>query len=778
MNINAFYWKWKRALRRNRDVINRCISISLTVLLLAFFAYIGFTIYKSDKVRMEIANRPPDENKIVIDKNWDYGEPGYHKVAENDRIILEADYTTAYIRLTDKESGKQWYSNPTIEKDSYAPTMPPLRAQLHLTALEPSSYGVVNMNSSADSVKKGGLSYELIEGGIKFIFKFPKANLIIPVQYTLCEDGFQAEIVSKEIVSVGDKAYLLSTIDLLPYFGAGGLNDDGYLFVPDGSGAIIEYNNQKQKYQRYVGMVYGTNPTIAKTKETAFSERVSLPVFGSKCNDSAFLGVILSGDANSQIIASTSRKTSSYNTVFASGMFLDYSRSLLKGNYVAKDTVLFEKAEDLLQGQNYAVRYYFLNGEDANYTGMANRYKQHLEETNQLKATKLAEEKYLVLDLVGAVSIEKYVFGIKMPVITPLTTYNDVCTIVQELKASGVEKLIINYVGALDSGLNNVMFTGVEPETKLGTKKEFQHMIEYLASEGVELFIETNPVDLHSNGNGYRATVVGAKSFYDAYAFQYKYALDHLGTIDGSRWHMLMPQLVPKFVDNYLGTMSKWNVENISIDRLGSILYTHYPNNGEEQITRIETMKLWQEAMKNASEHSGYVMIHGGNAYAAGYADVITDVSDCDSYYDMEDYSIPFYQMVFQGDRVLTPYGINTTVDYDLAVLKLLETGMSLKFNLIYGDIAALVGTEYNTMVSYSYEFWKDIIIEKYNLMQDVMSEFKGQEITWHESLAEDVSLTVYETGKVVVNYSDEPYAYRGIMVQPRTYLVLPGGTK
>jgi len=778
MKINDFYWKWKRALRRNRDVINRCISISLTVLLIAFFAYIGITIYKADAERKELANRPPNEDKIVIESGWDYGDPGFNKVAENDRLILEADFTTAEIRVTDKVSGKLWYSNPPDRKtDSYVPIKAKINSQFHIQVLEPEKYGAMEMNNYADSIRKGGLSYDLVEDGIKFTFKFPKANLIIPLQYTLGEDSLQVEIVTKEIVSVGDSAFLLHTVDLLPYFGAGGLNDDGYIFIPDGSGAIIEYNNLKEKYQKYNGLVYGTNPTVVKTKETAISERVSLPVFGSKCNDSAFLAVILSGDASSQITASTSRQSSSYNTVFATAAFMEYNRNFRMGHHHAQDAIVYESSDNM-QGKNYAVRYYFMNGEDANYTGMAERYRQHLAEADQLKSTKMAEEKYLVLDLVGAVSIEKYVFGIKKPVITPLTTYNDVCTIVKELKDSGVDNIIVNYIGALESGLNNVMFTGVEPETKLGTKKEFQHMIDYLASEGVQLFIETNPVDLYKNGNGYRTTVVGAKTFFDAYAFQYKYALDHLGIIPESRWHMLMPQLVPEFVENYLGTMSKWNIENISLDRLGSLLYSHYPNDGSEHVSRGKALGLWQEAMKKASDHAEYVMIHGGNAYAAGYADVITDVSDCDSYYDMVDYHIPFYQMVFQEDKILASYGVNTTVDYDLAALKLLETGMNLKFNLIYGDVSQLVGTEYNTIVSYSYEFWKDIIVEKYKMMQEVMDEFKGQKITWHESLAQDVSLTVYETGKVVVNYSDEPYAYRGIKVQPRSYLVLPGGAK
>jgi len=40
-------------------------------------------------------------------------------------------------------------------------------------------------------------------------------------------------------------SYPIVRLDVLPFFGAGGLDDEGYLLVPDGSGAIINFNNGK-----------------------------------------------------------------------------------------------------------------------------------------------------------------------------------------------------------------------------------------------------------------------------------------------------------------------------------------------------------------------------------------------------------------------------------------------------------------------------------------------------------------------------------------------------
>jgi hypothetical protein len=81
-------------------------------------------------------------------------------------------------------------------------------------------------------------------------------------------------------------------------------------------------------------------------------------------------------------------------------------------------------------------------------------------------------------------------------------------------------------------------------------------------------------------------------------------------------------------------------------------------------------------------------------------------------------------------------------------------------------------------MVSYSYEYWKAVVVEKYAELQKVAAQFAGKEIVKHEQLEEDVALTVYENGALVINYSDEAYTYNGQEVAPRSYLVLAGGAK
>ena len=788
MDIKNKLFKFKRAVHRNREEIARAISVTLTVALLAVVGYAAFTIYQSDRAyEASLSVTEPTGDKIPTKAAPKEDLEAFTKVADNGALELYANFTNGEVYVKEKATGKEWRTNPVDRaKDTVVVKKPTINSQFFVNFYDlEKRTEILDWNNYQNSIKKGGMTHELIENGVKFTFAFPIANVYIPVQYTLCEGGFQAEIVTSEIKGTGSNAYAVTSIDFLPYFGAAGESENGELFVPDGSGTLIKYNNGKQKSAYYKTQVYGRN--ITQTMDTAdtVKEQITMPVFGSvskgaegAADDSAFLAVILSGEASSSISARVSKQISSYNMIYTTAQLRE--SSLIKSGtnvHVGVETRVLAMSDDQMKGKNYAVRYYFLNGEDANYVGMAEKYRAHLQEKQQLKKSSLINDKYLVLDLVGAVSIEKYVFGVKQPVVTPLTTYNDVVTIVKELKEQGVDKLIINYIGALDSGLNNQMFSSVKTESVLGSKKEFQAMLDYLTEQNVTFFIETNPVDMFNNGHGYDTNSDAAKTFFDKYAFQYNYILDSMKYDNATRWHILHPAKVPSFVNAFAESAASWKIGNVSLDRLGDVLYTDYADD-VPSTTRTHALEMWQEAMKAANEKVNNVMLHGGNAYTLAYADVITDIATGSSDYDVEDQMVPFYQIAFQGNTVLTPTALNMSVDYDREALRALETGSSLKFNLIYSDVEQLVGTEYNTMVSYSYDYWKDIIVEKYKMLQEGSAQFAGQDIIAHQQLTDDVTVTEYESGKMIVNYGDEAYTFEGKEVAAGSYAVIAGGTK
>lgn len=87
------------------------------------------------------------------------------------------------------------------------------------------------------------LAYDVADAGIEL--DLDKKYFQIPIEYTLRDDSLKVTIGADRIEEVG--GIQIGTIDLLPFFGAGSMEDSGYLFVPSGSGAIIQFNNGKEQ---------------------------------------------------------------------------------------------------------------------------------------------------------------------------------------------------------------------------------------------------------------------------------------------------------------------------------------------------------------------------------------------------------------------------------------------------------------------------------------------------------------------------------------------------
>ena len=84
---------------------------------------------------------------------------------------------------------------------------------------------------------------------------------------------------------------LLPNVDILPYFTAVNdtkvdevtnetTNTDGYILIPDGSGAIMNFNNGKTTYTQYLSKrVYSTDTAFASEVKQVEKEDILLPMY-------------------------------------------------------------------------------------------------------------------------------------------------------------------------------------------------------------------------------------------------------------------------------------------------------------------------------------------------------------------------------------------------------------------------------------------------------------------------------------------------------------------
>ncbi|GHU78702.1 hypothetical protein FACS189462_3810 [Spirochaetia bacterium] len=132
--------------------------------------------------------------------------------------------------------------------------------------------------------------------------EFPDNDLSVKVHIYLTETGINYRILDEEIT--GDGAAKMASIIITPFLGAsGGVQQiydretkryeqhipktpiPGYVFVPDGSGALIRFRDNTVSLQKYVGVVYGINPaeSMYYYNNDAYSvakKEPLMPVFG------------------------------------------------------------------------------------------------------------------------------------------------------------------------------------------------------------------------------------------------------------------------------------------------------------------------------------------------------------------------------------------------------------------------------------------------------------------------------------------------------------------
>ncbi len=140
-------------------------------------------------------------------------------------------------------------------------------------------------NILIDLSKNVGYNIDLIrEDSEEFGFTFEvteNPNFTVYAEFTLDNGDLVVNIPTGKIVS-GNEDYQLKSIDLLPNFGMvkSDETDDGFVFVPDGSGALFDLNSYDSGYTEYTRPVYNNTYYDTVYQQSEFRENLTMPVFG------------------------------------------------------------------------------------------------------------------------------------------------------------------------------------------------------------------------------------------------------------------------------------------------------------------------------------------------------------------------------------------------------------------------------------------------------------------------------------------------------------------
>lgn len=599
-----------------------------------------------------------------------------------------------------------------------------------------------------------------------------KAWFRIPLVYQLEGDNLVVT-VNPEEVEYNTNGFYLVNIDILRYFGAS-LNKDGYLFVPDGSGALINFNNGKTTEASYGATVYGQDSTMVYTtwyqSQVEAQNTIKMPVFGIKDGNKAVFAVIEEGDAYATIKADVAGKYTGYNDAYVSFNYLQYGSTSLSDMIGAQSYYLYSDA--VFEGV-YKLRYAFLSGEQADYSGMAACYRDYLKENGVLGEQIKEQNLPFYVEYIGAIDKPDTFLGIKYDSVESVTTFAQAEKITDLLKQKGVENLNIIYSGWMNGGLRGTAATKLKVESKLKaggtTLSEFQ---KYVKSIGADLYMTTELQYVYEDDffDGYSSIRYAPRYFDNTVIKINQYGLASRVSEDELA-DLISPYYVKQITKDLAGNLKKQNVTGVN---LGTLSWELFSDLQKSVYTDRQMAKRENSAAMLTLKESGQKLIgDNANSYVFGYADELISVPLYSNNYRIIDEEVPFYEMVIHGYIPCAGEAMNLTDDYQTTLLKSVEAGNGLYFKWIYEDNAVLKETEYDYLYSVNYEAWLERATADYNRMNQELGSLVGCEIKSHEYVQADVAKVTYQNGShVYVNFSKENVTVDGVTVPAKDYVV------
>ncbi len=595
-----------------------------------------------------------------------------------------------------------------------------------------------------------------------------KPWFIVPVTYTLEEDSFVVTVLSKEITYNSD-GYYLTNIDVLPYFGAETSSDDGYMFVPDGSGALIYLNNTETTVGMYSATVYGTDETLnfMNTYESDIDESrtIKLPVYGIKNENHAWLSVIEGGDGYAKIMADIAGKTTSYNHVYAAFSYMS-SGSISLGDIIGANS--FNMYSEPQTKENWKLRIFTLSGEKANYSGMAVRYREYLESTTGFKKTVTSDTTPLYAEYIGAIKKTVSTLGIKHETVVTLTSFEEADKINALLSDNGVTRIKNVYLGIMKGGLKSNAASNLKIEKKLSRgNMNFSEFLDKCTEDGIKVFPMADLLMVYDNTvtDGY-GVQVNSPRYFDRTIVRAGTGTVNNGYIADRNINLISPYFAISVSENVSKNIKKTGVASFGISGIGNTLYSDFDS--DSYADRQDAIAAYETAFKNLSNvFTDGLLTENANAYALSYVTDIVDVPFSSNGMRLIDKDVPFYEIVIKGYREFAGEALNLADDYKTALLKTVETGAGLCFKLIYADNSVLKETDYDNFYSVNYENWIGDIARDWEKAARVNQGLNDKTILHHDEYLTDVFVTTYENGaRVAVNYGKTDVTVDGVTVK------------
>jgi hypothetical protein len=570
----------------------------------------------------------------------------------------------------------------------------------------------------------------------------------------------------------------LTSLEVLPAFNAGKETDQGALFVPDGSGALMVFRKNHPKYfSGYSEPVYG--PDLAfKTEsfndidpywrqEKPPKESIALPVFGSYRNGTGFLGIITKGDKDAII-----------NGIPAGIRSIALYRASAELVYRKSDVIFIGSSGQipLFQGKKIAgdrqIRYVLLEDKEADYVGMAKAYREYLMKEKNLKPVK-QDAMPLNVRLLGGL-LRDEIIGTTF---IEMTTFEQARSIIDQYAGMGVKNLELTFTGWSKDGLYGNQPDHFPVERQLGGAKGLKELASYAKEKGVSVYLQANYVRPFETSDGYSKrndTIRGIdrevmESFNSFIASRYN---NH----DETFYFMKPERMLDKHIKNEVEDFADLGIAGVSLKYMGDTVYSDL--DPASPASREQTADTWVSALDAFKEKVGKTSVDYGFAYTLGHVDRIDNAPMDSSHFVYTDQTVPFYQLVLHGLVTYTSKPTNLRDDSRIEFLRAVEYGALPSYELTYEPPSKLQRTMEDRLYSSSSSYWLKPSTEEYREFAKLYEQVGDQQIINHERISPQVYRTTYASGtQIIVNYGDAAQSVDGQTVKGLDYVVSGGGS-
>ncbi len=681
---------------------------------------------------------------------------GMELAARRGYVAMFFDPQTADFILEDMRTGQRYYS---------------ISPKGDGTAQERSHLLVSDVDNENNSLRtkysvNATVTAQKTVNGFQAWYAFMEEKYAIPVEYSLCEDGLRVRIRSDQILEQGN--YRVFSVSVLPFFFAQSGYPEGFILVPDGSGALIRLDADKAAYSPYTATLYGDPYLAPADYVSSVTESCLLPFIGMQGTAGGFLAMAENGAANGNITAAAEGQDASCSHAYFTFDLRRRQNAVIGSSESASAKTVVINEEGPITAGEISVRYFLLDSTPQNglakMAGVARSIVS--DQAGELSAPAASA---LYLTTLGGFTAEQPVLGFRTKVTRPVTSFGEASDMLDRLHQAGADQISLIYTGYNRDFLRGKLTEKLRPDSRVGTLKELSALAEQLGAQ--RLLLMADPVLFRNDGGGVSKSRSAIRDLNQEAVLRYPYKRNTFQADKDAGSYLLKTDQAAAVVKD----AAAWLGEELPsagllIAGFGEMLYGDYSRGG---YTREQALQNVRDTLRQMAA-DGPVSTREAYYDAALYSSVIVNVPGSSSGYDVLDENVPFYQMVFSGKRQLVSRPINWSGDPEQAFLNCLRFGLVPHYELIAQEQELPGAYGLQSFHAAAYSAWGTVIAEHCRQYLPVLEAINGREILDYQTVREGLYQLTYSGGiRLLVNQSAEAVQVGGHTVEAGSFAVI-----